>query len=146
MKISDATDIKLGSTSASKVMLGTTQVWPSSPMLDAPDSVQYNSITTGGWGNNVLTSGSHYNISGSQWFASWGTGINQPSGSNITYNYAWSFTGDVTLVQTETTAVGDPRGDNLPLFYKFTFGGGAATLTMTDLSNFSRVLFTATFN
>lgn len=145
MKLQDATYIKLGSTSASKVMLGSTQVWPIS-QVDAPDSVDYNYDKNSGWGSNLLTNGSHYSISGTQWFGAWGLGVSQPLGRTITYDYVWTFTGDVTLVETDTTDPGDPRGDNLPLLYRYTFGGGAATLTLTDPHDSTRVLFTATFN
>lgn len=136
MKISDATDIKLGTTSASKVMLGSTQIWPT---VQLPYELQYKSISEGGWGNHYLYDGDALNLTGTYQFAIW-----TPQGTNITYNYTWSFTGNVTLDSVETTQVGDPRGDNLPLIYKYTITG-TSQLSLTDNST-STTIITVTFN
>lgn len=136
MTLQEATDIKLGTTSASKVMLGTTQVWPT---VQLPYNLQYKSIAEGGWGNHYLYDGDTLNLTGTYQFGMWSN-----QGSNITYNYTWSFTGNVTLNSVETTPVGDPRGDNLPLIYKYTITG-SAVLTITDNATGTTII-TVTFN
>ena len=116
MRLQDATDIKLGTTSASKVMLGDTQVWPNQSSFVLDYSVDYMS----NWGQNIMNDGDHKTLNGSRWFAAFDT-----VGNNITYNCTWSFTGNATLQQTRSTETGDPRGDNLPLFYKYSVTGTA---------------------
>lgn len=136
MKISDATDIKIGTTSASKVMLGSTQIWPT---VQLPYELQYKSIAEGGWGNHYLYDGDALNLTGTYQFAIW-----TPQGTNITFNYTWSFIGNVTLDSVETTPVGDPRGDNLPLIYNYTITG-TSQLSLTDNSTGTTII-TVTFN
>lgn len=135
MNIQNATDIKIGSTSASKVMLGTTLVWPSLPY-----ELQYKSPSEGGWGNHYVNDGDNISLTGNQWFMM----INSSTNVNITFNYTWSFTGSVTLVDTEVTDVGDPRGDNLPLMYLYNITG-QAQLVITDNAT-GNVVITADFN
>lgn len=136
MKLQDATDIKIGTTSASKVMLGSTQIWPT---VQLPYELQYKSIAEGGWGNHYLYDGDALNLTGTYQFAIW-----TPQGTNITFNYTWSFTGNVTLDSVETTPVGDPRGDNLPLIYRYTITG-TSQLSLTDNSTGTTII-TVAFN
>jgi hypothetical protein len=136
MKLQDATDIKLGTTSASKVMLGDTQVWPKQQL---PYELQYKSVSEGGWGNHYLHDGDILNLTGTYQFGMW-----TPQGDNITYNYTWTTTSNITLVDVVRTDVGDPRGDNLPLIYKYKITGNAV-LTITDNTTGTDII-TVTFN
>ena len=136
MRLQDATDIKLGTTSASKVILGSTQIWPT---VQLPYELQYKSIAEGGWGNHYLYDGDALNLTGTYQFAMWTT-----QGTNITYNYTWTTTSNITLVDVVRTDVGDPRGDNLPLIYKYNITG-SAVLTITDDATGTDII-TVTFN
>lgn len=140
MKLQDITDIKLGSTSASKVMLGTTLVWPTTS-VPPPDSVGYNdgASPNGGWGS-TLTNGQNYSMTGNHWFLCQRTvdgGLH-----NVTSQYNWVVTGDMTLTQTES-ATDNPY--TTVTAYKYSIGSGSATLSLTDPVT-GVVLFSCTFN
>lgn len=116
MKLSDSNNIYVGSTPVTKIMLGDTKVWPNQSSFILDYSIDYMS----NWGQNQMNDGDHKTLNGSRWFIATDT-----IGANITYNCTWSFTGNVTLQRTITTDTGDPRGDNLPLYYKYNVTGTA---------------------
>ena len=98
--------------------------------------VDYSSQLNGGWGQHQMYSNTSTSLSGTYWFGAWSS-----DGSNVTSQYTWTISGDITLVNTEYYDNTDPT--SRVLNYMYTLGGGAATLT---LSNAGVTLMTITFN
>lgn len=137
MKIEDATNIYIGTSSASAVYLGTNKVWPLAPTVPTNFEVNYaqgpNAI--GGWGN-IISNGSNNSLDGIYSFAAF---IN---GSNYTSQYNWLISGDITLHS--ISYISDNPNTTIKC-YNYTIGSSAGTLSLKDPGT-NRTLFSASFN
>ena len=140
MKIQDATNIYVGSSTASKVYLGNVKVWPSTPVIPVspPDSVQFSSSPDAGWGVNYITDGSTTSLSGTKYFSAFSS-----NNSNITRKYRWTFTGSLTVTGTETDTDNPDRG---VLVYQINIGSGQGQIIISDPNDSTNVFVTATIN
>ena len=134
MNISDVSYINVGSNAATCAYIGATLVWPA---LASPYYLDYSSTLGGGWGNHIAD-GDNLSLSGSYYFAAF-----NDTNNNITSQYDWTISGDVTLTSIEYVT-GNPY--TTIQAYKYTFGGGSATLQVSDPNNPNRIFYTVTFN
>lgn len=134
----NASDLKVGTTQVHRAYLGTDLVWGNTP-LPAPYDVEYNVQLNSGWGQNQLSDGDTISLTGNYWFGAWDS-----TNYNITSQYDWTISGDITLSQTEYYDNTDPT--SRVLNYKYTIGSGQGTLTISDPEDSNRVFMTITFN
>lgn len=137
MKLEDATNIYIGTSSASAVYLGTNKVWPLAPTVPTNFEVNYaqgpNAI--GGWGN-IISNGSNNSLNGIYSFAAFiGT-------ANYTSQYNWLISGDITLHS--ISYISDNPNTTIKC-YNYTIGSGQGTLILKDPGT-NRTLFSASFN